>query len=239
MKLLNVNCDILHKQLKDNSIDCIVTDPPYFVGFKNKYFNDNPDLFETKVPQWFKEWFRVLKQNSYLYIFVGVKTIHKWILAGINAGFEYKNIIATRSFNNGSVTPKNSFGFQFQPILVFSKGKGKPYNKVDFIPTSEDWLKDKRNKNPKPFTYEYSNFIPTTITFATEKRSTKNFHPNEKNLKLLKFLIEISTTENDIVLDSFCGSFSTALACKICNRDFIGSELDTELFNKGKERLND
>ena len=176
---------------------------------------------------------------SYLYIFVGVKTIHKWIQYGIDANFTFKNIIATRSFNNGSITPKNSFGFQFQPILVFSKGKGKPYNNVDFIPTSKEWFKDKRNKNPKPFTYEYPNFIPTTITFATEKRASKNLHPNEKNVKLLKFLIEISTNEGDLVLDSFCGSFSTAYACKLSNRDFVGSELDKELFEKGKERVND
>ena len=235
--IANEDCSVFHSKLLDNSIDCIITDPPYFVGFKNKIYDDSADLIHTKAPQWFKEWFRILKDNCYLYIFVGVKTMHLWIKYGIEAGFTYKNVIATRSFNNGSPTPKNSFGFQFQPILIFSKGKGKPYNDVNFFPTSKEWFKDKRNKNPKPYTYQYPNFIPTSISFATEKRSTKNLHPNEKNVKLIKFLIEISTNVNDIVLDSFAGSFSTAVACKQCNRIFYGCELDKDVYEKGLERI--
>lgn len=133
MFLHNGDCLEEMKKIADESVDCIVTDPPYGVSFKNNFYNDDKEKVFSNVPHWFKEYYRIMKDDSFMFIFVGVKTIHNWIQAGIDAGFEYKNIIATRSFNNGSPTPKNNFGFQFQPILVFSKGKGRPFNKVDFI----------------------------------------------------------------------------------------------------------
>ena len=237
IKLYQGDCSFFIKSFNDNSIDLIITDPPYGVNFKNNFYDDSFDNIISNMPNWYSQWYRILKENSYLYLFVGVKTIHYWIMEGIKEGFNYKNILATRSFNNGSITPKNSFGFQFQPILVFSKGAGKKYNEIDFFKTSELWLKDKRNKNPKPYTYQYPNFISSNVCFSTEKRSVKNLHPNEKNIKLLKFLIEISTQSCDIVLDPFMGSGTTGVACKNSNRNFIGIELDENYFNIAKERI--
>ena len=239
ISLYNDDCLEVMKTLSDNSIDAIITDPPYGVNFKNDFYDDSEELVLSVMPQWYEQWFRILKEDSYLFLFVGVKTLHHWIQCGIDAGFTYKNIIATRSFNNGSPTPRNNFGFQFQPIIVFSKGKGKKLNEVDFIPTSAEWFKDKRNKNPKPFTYQYPNWIKTEWAFATEKRASKNIHPNEKNVKLLKFLVEVSTNENDVIFEPFMGSGSLGVACKQTNRDFIGCELDTDYFNIAKDRINE
>lgn len=237
MTLLQGDCLEHMKQVPDKSIDCIITDPPYGVDFKNDFYNDSEEAVLKEMPGWFNEWYRILKNDYYLFIFVGVKTIHHWINEGIAAGFTYKNIIAARSFNNGAINPKNNFGFQFQPILVFSKGKGKPFNEYDFIPTSEAWFKDKRNKNPKPFTYQYPNFIKTEWAFATVKRASKNLHPNEKNVDFIKFLVGIATKEGETVLDSFAGSGSTGVACKNTNREFIGMELDKNYYKIACERL--
>ena len=230
--------EISSEKIKDNSIDLIVTDPPYGVNFKNDFYDDSYSTIIKNIPLWYKEMYRILKEDSYLFIFAGIKTIHIWIQEAIKAGFNYKNIIATRSFNNSSFIPKNNFGFQFQPILVFSKGKGKNFNKVDFIPTSECWLNDKRNTNPNPYTYSYPNWIKTEWCFATIKRSVNNFHPNEKNVDLIKFLIEISTNENDVVADPFMGSGSAGIATMESNRNFIGIEINTNYYNLAKERIN-
>ena len=237
MTLLQGDCLELMKQVPDKSIDCIITDPPYGVGFKNNFYDDSEEAVLKEMPGWFNEWYRILKNDCYLFIFVGVKTIHHWINEGITAGFTYKNIIAARSFNNGAISPKNNFGLQFQPILVFSKGKGKSFNEYNFIPTSEAWFKDKRNKNPKPFTYQYPNFIKTEWAFATAKRASKKLHPNEKNVDFIKFLVGIATKEGETVLDSFAGSGSAGVACKNLNREFIGMELDEKYFKVACERL--
>lgn len=239
INVYNGDCLEIMKTLSDNSVDCIITDPPYFVGFKNDFYDDSPELFEEKTPLWFAQWKRILKDNSFLFAFVGVKNLHKWISTGIDAGFTYKNIIATRSFNNNSIRASSNFGFQFQPIIVFSNDQGRKLNQVDFIPTSESWFKDKRNPNPKPYTYDYPNWIKTEWAFATAKRANKSFHPNEKNVDLIKFLIEVATNEGDIVMDTFMGCGSTGIACKKCNRDFIGMEMDEHYFKLAKDRINE
>ena len=53
----------------------------------------------------------------------------------------------------------------------------------------------------------------------------------------MKYLIEVSSNENDIVLDPFMGSGSTGIACKRLNRNFIGIELDKNYFDISKERI--
>ena len=225
------------KNLPDNSVNLILTDPPFFVNFKNSIYDDSENNFDELVPKYYKEFNRILVNNGFAVIMVGLKNIHKWIQEGINAGLTYKNIIAVRNFNNGSPSAKNNFGFQFQPILIFSKGSGRSFNKVDFIPTSEGWYKDKRNKNPKPYTYSYPNWIKSEWCFATAKNSRKNVHPNEKNVKLLKFFIGLMTEENDVVLDPFMGSGSTLEAAKRLNRVYLGCDLNPKCYDITKERL--
>lgn len=239
LKLFNDDCLKIMQQLQADSIDCIITDPPYGVGFKNELYDDSLEYVQEKIPLWFKEWYRLLKENSYLYLFVGVKTLHLWIQQGIKQGFVFKNIIATSTFHSDKIRCKNNFNFQFQPIIVFSKGKGKEFNTVNFIPTSDSWVKDKRNKNPKQFTYDYPNFIKPEWAFSNIKRKQwERIHPNEKNPKLIKFFIELSTKENDVVLDCFMGSGSTGVASKLSYRNFIGVEIDKEMFEKAQNNIN-
>lgn len=63
-------------------------------------------------------------------------------------------------------------------------------------------------------------------------------HPTIKPLELVKRHILNSTKENDIVLDCFLGSGTTAVACKELNRQYIGFEIDNKYFNIAQDRLN-
>lgn len=232
----NADCfDVLPK-IPSESVDVVITDPPYGVNFKNDFYDDSEDLVINQMPTLFNELKRVMKPNSYLFMFVGVKTLHLWTKCALDSGFTFKNIIAARSFNNGSITPKNNFGFQFQPILLLSKGKGRKFNEVDFVPTSMEWFKDKRNKNPKPFTYSYPNWIKTEWAYASAKNNTSG-HPNEKNVDLLRFFVEIASNEGDVVLDPFMGSGSCGVACRELKRQFVGIEKDVKYFNVARDRI--
>lgn len=237
IKLYNDDCTRVMNNINEK-FDCIITDPPYGVGFKNNFYNDLNNYVLNEMPKWFMCWYNLLKFDCYLFLFVGVKTLHNWIFTGIENGFNYKNIIATRSFNNGSKRAKNNFGFQFQPIIVFSKGSGKTLNKTNFFKTSYEWFKDKRNKNPNEYTYEYPNFIKTDVVYATEKRSSNSIHPNEKNIKLIEFLINISTNTNELVLDCFAGSGTTGIACTNTNRKCVLIEQNEEYCKIIANRLN-
>jgi len=230
------------KTMEDSSVDMLMTDVPYGVDYKNDIFDDSSDSVEANMPMWYEEWFRVLKDSSYAMLYVGTKNIHVWISEGIKAGFSFRNILATRSFHRAAFAPKGNFVFEFQPILVFSKGKGKEFNKVNFFTSSKEWMMDKRNTNPREYTYEYSNWIPSEIAYGTEvfgSNSTGNgcAHPNTKNLKLVRFLVEISTNEKDIVLDPFMGSGTTGEASLVSGRNFVGCELNEDWFKRAKKRL--
>jgi len=73
----------------------------------------------------------------------------------------------------------------------------------------------------------------------TEKRITKgNFHPTVKPVKLMMYLIELSTFKNDVVLDPFMGSGTTGIGCKLLDRNFIGIERDSEYIKISESRIN-
>ena len=241
-RLYRGDCLPFLKTLTDASCDAVVSDPPFLVDYKNDIYDDSSSQSGELVPSWYREWFRVLKDDSYVFLHVGIKNINMWIDCGIEAGFTFKNIIATRAFNNGSMVA-NNFAFVMQPILVFSKGGGRKFNKVDFFPTSEEWMKDKRNKDAKPFTYQYPNFIPTDITYGTEvfggmsAANAKEKHPNAKNLRLIAFFIEIATNEGDTILDPFLGSGTTGVAALSTDRDFIGCEMNETWFKRSRNRI--
>lgn len=243
-KLINNDATLAMKQLIEEGVkvDLIVTDPPYGVEFKSHY-DDSKEYVFSNIKDWYNAFYQLLNDNCHMFIYVPVLEIHKWIQAGIDSGFKFKNIISTKAhFIGGSFKPKNGFSYEFQPILHFTKGTGRKFNKVDFFKTSDSWLNDKRNTNPNPFTYLYSNYVDKELSFANTKsvannNKNTNKHPNEKEIKLIEFLIQISTEENQVVLDSFMGSGVVGKASFKHNREFIGIEQNEFWFNEVKKEL--
>ena len=68
-------------------------------------------------------------------------------------------------------------------------------------------------------------------------RDKGGFHPTQKPVALLEYLIKTYTREGDLVLDCVMGSGSTGVAAKNLNRDFIGIELDENYFEIAKKRI--
>lgn len=70
------------------------------------------------------------------------------------------------------------------------------------------------------------------------KRPSKSFHPTQKPVALMEYLIKTYTNENELVLDFTMGSGTTGVACKNTNRSFIGVEMDENYFQIAKDRIN-
>ena len=86
--------------------------------------------------------------------------------------------------------------------------------------------------------FEADKKLPTTIVEISKDNYGKNvFHPTQKPVALLEYLIKTYTNENELVLDNCMGSGSTGVACVNTNRNFIGIELDEKYFNIAKERI--
>lgn len=225
--------DVMKNKLPDNSIDLIITDPPYGVDFADMKFYDDRNVFD-KYDEWVKEMHRVMKDNSHIYVFIPTIEIDKWVCT-LKKHFIINNILATQSHMNGKYNPCK-FSYDVQLVVYASKGVAKHLNNVDWVKTSDVWLKDKRNLNPKEYTYKYPSFID--FMKSTKKRGkNKNFHPNEKNEDFIQKLIEISSNKGDIVLDPFAGSSSTGLAAKNCDRNFICIEQKEEFYKISNSKL--
>lgn len=128
-KLLNKDCVELLKQLPDNCIDLVLTDPPYYIGFDGGKGWDSQWKSEEDYLNWCKEWtsecVRVLKPNKCLYVWGTTKTdtFLKYKLNVLNSYQEmvYQNWIIW-SYDWGG-RPKNKFPRKHEDLLMYSKGK--------------------------------------------------------------------------------------------------------------------
>ena len=216
------DCLEILKEIPDNSIDLIVTDPPYKVtargsagnsgGMLQKKINRKGKVFEfndISCKKYAPEFFRVLKDGTHCYIMTNHTNLIEMLNVFTNVGFKFVKCLI---WNKGNKIMGQFYMNQFEYIMFFRKGKAKKINNCG----TSDILN-----------------IPNKKT----KIDGKNLHDTEKPIELNRILVENSTNENDIVLDPFMGIGSCGIACKKLNRNFIGIELDEKYFNIAKERI--
>jgi len=223
----------LLKQIPDQSVDLIITDPPFGCNATLKgNYNDDEDYIKEKIPLWLSELSRVLKENCHIYLYVPTKYVDNW-LPEFRKVFKFNNILVCNNMKKGVKYP-NMFRNNYQMILYGSKGRARDFNIVDWILTSDAWFYDKRNKKPSRYIYEYPSFIPPYFK-ATVEESVG--HRDEKNTELIKNLIKISSNEGELILDCFFGSGSTLVSAKETARCFIGCDLNIEYCRMAEKRL--
>lgn len=218
-KIINADCLDILKQLPDNSLSCIFTDPPYKQEYRtsigtnktitrknyskigdygsNSKLNYN-DLFELCIKK--------LKQINF-FTFCDKETKYEFITLAKKYDFGYKE-------------------------LCFCKTSPTPF-------TNNQWLPDVE------FGLHIFKDLPVMGDYST-KRSffiMPNFkeeyieHPTPKKVKIVEQILKNITNEKDLVLDCFSGSGTTALACHNLNRRFICIEKNKEYWQKSVERL--
>lgn len=209
--------------LEDESIDLIVTDPPYPTtsrghagnsgGMFQKEINKKGKVFEHNnidCTEYAPEFYRVLKEGSHCYVMTNHINLIKMLNVFTDCGFHF---IKSLIWNKGNKIMGQYYMSQFEYILFFRKGYGKKINNCG----TADILSVPNKK--------------------TKDANGKNIHDTEKPVELMKILIENSTQKGDIVLDPFVGVGATALACIESERDYIGIELDENYYNIAKERV--
>jgi site-specific DNA-methyltransferase (adenine-specific) len=234
--LQNGDCLEYMKGMPDNSVDCIITDPPYY----------STDLTFDKATRidfnlWFKECFRVLKDNGNLICFGDFKLARE---ISNRKEFWYE-IIWKKTIAQGFLDANQRPLRAHEYILVFSKEKKKSsFNpqKTQGEPYIRNQGKD-RYKHYGNGTRERSmitNSDGSRFPHSVQEWSNNNYqspHPTAKPIKACEWLVSTYSNENDIVFDPFMGSGTTGVACMNLNRKFIGCELDTEYFEIAKTRI--
>lgn len=215
IKLLHGDCLEKMAELEDESIDMIVTDPPYGMEFVSNRAKNGPRYKaiandNVVFTEWLSESFRILKDGGGLISFCDWNTSHLWRVAIAENGFDVKSQGVWNRMHHGMGDLGGSFSPMHDVIWYATKGKRK------FA-----------NKRPK-----------SVFSHRRPSPSEDHGHPTCKPVSLMKDLIHgIGDGSNGIVLDPFMGSGSTGVAAQILGLPFIGIELDETYFNIAKERL--
>lgn len=235
INLFNGDCLEEMKKLKDNSVDLVLTDPPY--GTTACKWDSVIDF----NLMW-KELNRVTKENTAILIFgaepyssflrcSNIKNFkYDWVWDKINkkTGFLNSKRQPLRIVENISVFYRKQCNYY--PIMT----KGVPYTAKSSGGKTENYGKQK----DKIVTVNNGLYYPTQlVSIKGDCKKEGLLHSTQKCTELLEYLIRTYTLENETVLDFTMGSGSTGVAAKNLNRKFIGIEKDELYFRIAKARI--
>lgn len=221
-KIYNEDCIKGMEKIEKESVDALITDPPYNIARDNNF----KSMGRAGID--FGEWDKDFDLTS-------------WISVAVDKVKKGGNVIIFTDWK--SITPiieeleKNKC--DIKDMIRIEKSNPMPRNRDRRFITDYEiaiWAVKKGGKwtfNRQSETYERP-LIKTRVTPKSEK--TEGAHPTQKSLEAMEWIIERLTNENDIVLDPFIGSGTTGVACNNLNRYFTGFELDEEYFNIAKRR---
>lgn len=206
------DCLELMKEIPDKSIDLVVTDPPYCVGTTSNGKKGtwfDNNLIRPFFQQYFQELYRLCKDGSAIYINTDWRT-YPFLYPIIQQYFNIRNLIV---WDYEWMKAGSHYRFSHEFIIYATKGDCKR----KFSASERDVWRIK------------------PINFTSKNK----LHNAQKPLELIKKMIENSSQEGDIVLDTFLGSGTTAVACVNTNRHYIGFELDPQYYDIACKRIDE
>ncbi|NPV01282.1 MAG: site-specific DNA-methyltransferase [Brevinematales bacterium] len=213
---------------------------------------DIPIQYYRWCKSWADDWLRVLKPGGSAIVFAGRRLAHRCISALEDSGFIYKDMICwikekaphraqrlsvvyEKRNDNYSADKWNGWRIGnlrpiFEPILWFMK----PYKLGGTI--ADNFLEHHVGAFNETAFLKYT-VSPDNFISIGSSRDDVGLHPTQKPLKLMQALIELTTIEDQIVLDPFCGSGTSLAAALLLNRMFIGIDNKKEYVDIAQERL--
>jgi len=220
------------RQIPDNSVDLVVTDPPYNVSQKQD-LKFNGRIIRKNFGDWdfgfdpepvLRELKRVLKPNGQIYIFCGTKQIPLYMGLMEKNDWFFRNLLVWYKTNPAPRMSKTNFVFANEYIIYAINEKVKP-GSITFNFTKQSEM--------------HNTFISSALQGKERLRDKNNqaIHPTQKPLFILRKLILLSSNQSDIILDPFIGIGSTAVAAKELGRKFIGCDIDNFFVFIARNRL--
>jgi len=231
------DCLELMKSIPDNSIDMVLTDPPY---------GTTACKWDTVIPfepMW-EQLKRITKDNGAILLF-GTEPFSSHLRLSNPKMYRHDIYWKKDQFSNvffikkqfGKVVENCSLFFKRQPTYnpqmwfkgtPSNGGTSKKVNKRELYGKQDIYTGDSE-QNGSLYRYPVN-----VLEYSKVKRGQ---HPTQKPVALLEYLIKTYTLENETVLDFTMGSGSTGVAAKKLNRSFIGIEQDNKYFEIAKERI--
>lgn len=241
IQLYNGDCLEVMKNIPDNSVDMILTDPPYGTTASNwgkilpfdklwEQYNRIIKLGAIGIFGSGQFAYKVIKSNEpmYRYKWIWFKTKRgNFVNAKNRPMTAYEEIMM---FSNGTTANGSKIKMKYYPQELIPKKTIR----TDKAGTRFGTMAGKRPSHKETIISEYTNYPFDVLQFDSVP---KLIHPTQKPIPLLEYLIKTYTLEGETVLDNCMGAGSTGVACVNTNRNFIGIELDENYFNIAKERI--
>jgi len=243
INLYNDDCFNVLKTLPDESVDLVLTDPPY--GTTAIEWDSVLDFDKMWV-----ELERITKPKSNIILFASQPFSSLLITSKLD-WFRYELIWNKNKCGSPGLAKKRPQKVH-ENILIFSKESGCIYNPI--MEKGEPWKRE--SKNPEGYgtgvnTHKYgfgkNKFMgrenkgiryPKSILHASRNFSAQQtVHPTQKPTNVLNWLIMTYSNESDVVLDFTMGSGSTGVSAKLTGRKFIGIEKEKEYFEISEKRI--
>lgn len=264
-KVYQEDCLVGLAQLETNSVNMVMTSPPYALQRKNAYGGVNANEY--------KEWFmpvadqimRVLTNDGSFFLNLkshsvkGFRHIYVLDLVVSLVKEQHWGLVDTICWTKNSFPrkPQNKFKNAWEPIYHFSKNKDiKFYPERVMIPMSEKTKerikysepKQLKNESPlgKPGDMRFDNFQGKKMAYPTNVIDIKNstthdtlnrWHPAKYPFELAEWFIKVYTDEGDLVCDPFAGSGTTLWQAKKMNRNYIGFEIWDKYCNQIESKM--
>ncbi|WP_313232601.1 DNA-methyltransferase [Tissierella praeacuta] len=233
MMLFKDDCLEVLKTIPKDSVDLIVTDPPYNLG---NFMRDR----DTNLKQLRSNFFGAAGWDDLEYD-EWMKSMDRFFELANNALKKGGSMIIFMSLIKVESIIKlaQRYKFYYKTTGIWHKLNPMPRNmNLHFINSVEGWIyfvnetkTGTYNNNGKAI----HDFIETSLTPGSEKRF--GTHPTQKPEKVIEHFIEILSNEGETVLDPFMGSGTTGVVSKRLNRNFIGVELEEDYFDIALKRI--
>ena len=231
--LLNADCLNILKKINAQSVDLILTDPPYNLGLfmqnrdtnlrkmRSNFFgaadwdNLNYEQWIKSLDLFFQEAAQIIKIGGSMIVFMAIIKVESVIKIAERHGFYYKT---TGIWHKLNPMPRNM--------------------NLHFVNSTEAWIYFTYKTKTGTFNNNgdvIHDFVETALTVRSEKTYGK--HPTQKPIQLMEHFIKILSNKGDLVIDPFMGSGSTGVAAKLLGRNFIGIEINQTYFTIAKNRI--
>lgn len=227
--LYNCDCFELLKECEFD-FDLVVTDPPY------KFSQSNTKQGSNKMTKRVLENYKRLTKNENIIAGYDMRSLAEKIsekMKDINAYF-FCNRLQINDYFKLYIDELNCMF----DILIWKKTNAPAFFHNKYLDDKEYILYFRKGKNKlSPQTYDMASTVYTSPMEVKVKE--KYYHPTIKPLGLIMKLIENTSEVGDTVFDPFSGSGTTAIACHLGGRKFIGCEINKEYFETAIKRIND
>lgn len=229
------------KYIPANTIDLVITDPPFAINFKAKRSNYNRTASRVlegynEIPKekyyeftikWIKEAYRVLKESGSMYVFSGWNNLKDILIAINELGFTVVNHLIWK-YQFGVVTTRKFVTSHYHCLYVCKDDK-----KRKFFP----YLRYEKNKKDKDGSSLHYKDKEDVWIINREYWNGDQKTPTKLPAELIKKILMYSSEKDDVVLDPFLGSGQVAVVSKMLDRQYIGFEIVKDYYEFAKERL--